>query len=82
MSETVFNRRLKLAMEKRGIDKAELTKMTGVSKDTIGSWMRKDHLPGGVYNLISVADALDVSIDWLVGRKRKNAGSDKSASGD
>lgn len=82
MDNTIFNERLKLAMERRGMEIAELSALSGVSKDTLRSWRNKRYLPGGVYSLIQVADALHVSIDWLLGRTRKKNGSDRQAKGD
>lgn len=45
----------------------ELAAMSNVSKSTIASWIYHDHYPT-IDLLIRVADALEISLDKLVGR--------------
>lgn len=47
-----------------------LSEMTGIAKGMI-SYYETDKTYAGLMNLISIADALDVSIDELIGRSRK-----------
>lgn len=61
---------IKRARMERGISQSELSKMCGVSQPEISNW-EADKVAPGVFSLISVADSLDISIDELVGRKRK-----------
>ena len=51
---------------KKGITLDELAKRSNVPKDTIGSWIYENRTPR-VDRLFDLADALEISIDELVG---------------
>ena len=55
---------------KKGMQITKLSEMTGISKGLI-NFYESDKTYAGLMNLISIADALDVSLDELIGRKRK-----------
>lgn len=61
---------IKHARIERGITQSELSKISGVQQPLISLW-ESDKFAPGAFNLICIADALDMSIDELVGRKRK-----------
>ena len=55
---------------KKGLTRPQLAELSGVAKTTIVGYEMDLSFPG-ILNLISIADALDVTIDELVGRKVK-----------
>ena len=59
--------RLKELRLSKGWSLDELSKMIGVSDQTISNWERGKNQPG-IKNLIKLADIFDISIDYLVGR--------------
>ena len=64
----VFGRRLVEAMAMRGMSVKQLYEKSGVARYTIYSYHNRDALPNAS-TLECLADALDVSMDWLYGRK-------------
>lgn len=50
---------------------AQLSEKTGMSRSAIANYERGNILPGA-YALCQFADALDVSVDYLLGRTDKN----------
>ena len=61
---------IKYARKERAISQTELSKMMGVTQTTISNWEHDKVVPN-TFNLISMADSLDISLDELVGRKRR-----------
>lgn len=64
---------LKEARGKAHLTQSALGEMVGLDKNTIGNYERNAGEKGVVPNLeniCAIADALHVSIDWLVGRKK------------
>jgi transcriptional regulator with XRE-family HTH domain len=53
--------------KKKGISQAELGKAVGTSGDIIGRYER-DEVKPSIEVVIKIADTLDVSIDYLVGK--------------
>ena len=49
----------------------ELSELTGITKGSIGYYER-DKVAPGLFNLITIADALEVSLDELIGREFKH----------
>ena len=65
--EKLFSERLKLLRTAKGISQKQLGIITNTSARTIQSYELGDRLPG--YEcLIAIADAFDISLDYLVGR--------------
>ena len=60
----------------RGMSIDELADKADVNRHTLIGWIYQGHLPNIVL-LIGIADALEVSLDDLVGRKVKNENQDK-----
>lgn len=66
----VFAKRLKEARAERGLTQKELAAMSGVSTVMISSYERTDAETGknpALSSVFAIANALDVSIDWLCG---------------
>lgn len=67
---------LKEARGKAHLTQSALGEMVGLDKNTIGNYERNAGEKGVVPNLeniCAIADALNVSIDWLVGRKKDDS---------
>jgi transcriptional regulator with XRE-family HTH domain len=58
-----------LLRKKKGISQAELGKIIGTSGDVIGRYERGDISPS-IEAVIKIADALEVSIDYLIGKTK------------
>ncbi len=56
-----------LIRKKKGISQAELGKMIGTSGDVVGRYERGDITPS-VEVVSKIADALEVSVDYLLGK--------------
>ena len=61
---------IKQAREKRGFSQGRLARVSGISQSLISKWELNRSEPM-TFSLICIADALDVSLDELVGRERK-----------
>lgn len=67
MLET-FRKRLEEARKTKGWSRSQLEMRSGVGSQTIYNIERCVHGPS-LYTTVNLADALDVSLDWLVGRE-------------
>ncbi len=56
-----------LIVKKKGLSQAELGKMIGTSGDVVGRYERGDITPS-VEVVSKIADALEVSVDYLLGK--------------
>ena len=63
-----FGKRLKYALEKRGMYKYELADKVFVSDTCIGKYIKGKTFPQ-IETFIRICDVLNVSADWLLGRK-------------
>ena len=63
----LFKERLKQAIEKKRYKNAELSRITGVSAATIGNYLNGNRTPRGFGDIVPVAKALNVSVDYLAG---------------
>ena len=59
--------RIKFAMEVRKMRQVELVQKTGISKGAFSSYLSGNYNPKQD-KLELIADALDVNIDWLLGK--------------
>ena len=57
--------RIRLAMIKKGYDRAELARRIGSSRAAVYGWFDRGHLPSDKY-LPAIAEALDVPLEWLL----------------
>ena len=55
-------------MDERGITSYRMVKVTGISESTFGQWRKNPS--SNIYsgNLVLIADYLDCSVDYLLGR--------------
>lgn len=58
-----------LLRKKKGVSQAELGKMIGTSGDVIGRYERGDISPS-IEAVAKIADALEVSVDYLIGKTK------------
>jgi transcriptional regulator with XRE-family HTH domain len=75
----VFNVRLRIAREYRGLNQAELAKAAGMQPSAISHFETATRKPS-FDNLRIIADSLDVTTDYLLGRVngfKELAGADK-----
>lgn len=63
----LFKERLKEAIDKKHYKNAELSRITGVSAATIGNYLNGNRTPRGFGDIVPVAKALNVSVDYLAG---------------
>lgn len=61
-----FSERLSHCMEQRGLNGVELSALSGVTTATISRYLNGLRMPT-IDNIILLADALDVSVDYLLG---------------
>jgi transcriptional regulator with XRE-family HTH domain len=59
--------RIRYARKARGLTQAELAEKVGVGKGLICHW-EGEHSEPNLFHATLVADALNVSLDWLAGR--------------
>jgi len=64
---TKFGSNLMLTRKKRRLTQAALGKVIGTSGDTVGRYERGDIIPS-IEVVVKMADVLEVSVDYLVGR--------------
>lgn len=57
--------RLNLLQQQSGLNKKELTKVTGISSNAFTAWNKGDAKPG-LKQLVKIAQYFNVSLDWLV----------------
>lgn len=62
-----FSTRLAKIRKHRKLTQEQLEELSGVSRCQISLYERSDRLPT-LQSAIALADALDVSLDWLAGR--------------
>lgn len=65
-----FNENLKLLLIEKGLKQADLCRLTGIQTSLMSEYLSGRKSPA-IGNAILIADALDVSLDTLVGRKER-----------
>lgn len=63
----IFTKRLNQTLQKQNITQKQLSELTGITEQSISRYVNGSRTPG-TPELIKIADALDVSIDYLLGR--------------
>lgn len=66
----IFAKRLKQARSAAGMSQEALAGVCGIAYNTVYFLEKGRNLPN-LYTAILIADVLNVSIDWLVGRDEK-----------
>lgn len=61
-----FQERLSACMQAKGLNGAELSALSGVTAATISRYLNNLRQPN-IENIVALADALDVSVDYLLG---------------
>lgn len=67
---TIYGKRLMEAMAKKGYTVHQLASIAGIPSSTLYCALNNDTTPTA-FTLGCLADALDVTMDWLWGRERK-----------
>lgn len=67
---TLIGERITEARKKKNLSVGQLTIRARMSKATVDKVIYSNHSPR-IDTLIAIADALDVSLDYLVGRKER-----------
>ena len=65
-----FKENLKLLLFNKNLKQADLCRMTGIQSSLMSEYMSGKKSPT-IGNAVLIADALDISLDTLVGRKEK-----------
>lgn len=63
--------RMRSARKEKGLSMGKLSDKTGIAVNSIAGYELDRHEPS-LFNICLIADALDVSIDYLAGRLDKN----------
>lgn len=66
----VFSHRLKLIMKGQDITQTQLVEITGLGKSSISQYCSGKNIPSKA-NLKTIANALDVSEEWLLGKDQE-----------
>ena len=69
MNDNPFPARLRKLREARRINAKALGELCGLSKNMIGQYEKGEKMPSAK-SLMALADFLDVSIDYLLGRDK------------
>lgn len=68
-----FGRRLDAAIRRKGIGQAELSRMLKLKQPvTLWKWINGKAMPRTVESLVALADILEVTTDYLLGRDKYN----------
>lgn len=67
--DITMGRRIKYARRKRCLTLEKLSEVSGLSIGAISGY-ENDKRDPRLFNMICLADALGVSLDWLTGRKK------------
>lgn len=70
MYKEIFHTRLKGAREEAEFTQREIAEITGLTQDKISKY-EHGKLEPDIENLGKLADALNVTTDWLIGRGKK-----------
>ena len=73
MSDTLAER-IQRAMDKRGITQADLARMTGITTSNIAYIVNGKTKDPRFQSVMLIAEALDVSLDYLAGYKKGEKG--------
>lgn len=68
---SVFGKRLKIVRRARGLTQEELEAKSGVSSAMISHFETGERQKASADNLVKLAEALNVSIDYLLGRSEE-----------
>lgn len=63
----LFSQRLQIALSKRTLTQAELSRRTGISEASLSRYVNGARAPR-ILHLVNLASTLDVSADYLLGK--------------
>ncbi len=72
MNYEIFSQRLKEARNNKNMTQRQLADKIGVSATTLTNYETNKSKVPGADTLVLLAEALDVSIDWLLGNEKKS----------
>lgn len=67
-----FAERLTLAMQRAGLSAAQLAKQTGIGRSSISQWLSEKYV-AKYDKVVTLAAALDVAPEWLIGAAPETA---------
>jgi len=65
-----LSRNIKLLLEERELTLTQASKLSGISKGTLAGWLNGSSINPRLDQLIQLADALNVSLDFLITGKK------------
>lgn len=71
--KALFAERLRIALHRRKMTQLELGEKTGISPKSVSKYVTEQAFPP-MGALRRIADVLNVSVDWLMGRTEEEAG--------
>lgn len=74
----IFRENLRYILDAKGILIKELSLKTGISENTLKSYLKENAAEPTLSKAYLIANALDVSLDFLATGESKNAASDKN----
>ena len=72
--KSIFEMRLKQARQEKRLTQKELGEKVGKTQNAITLYENSSRLISKIKTLVLIADALNVSLDWLCGRTDKMSG--------
>ena len=72
--KSIFEMRLKQARKAKGFSQKQLGEKVGKTQNAINLYENSSRLINKIKTLVLIADALNVSLDWLCGRTDKMSG--------
>lgn len=67
MDAYLFPQRLRICRKRKGISCCVLSELCGLSTSTVARYENRERIPS-IETAVELANALDVSLDWLCGR--------------
>ncbi len=72
MDKQVFNGNLRQIMDENNISQKQLSERTGIPASSIASWYGKQSSSPSIEAVCKIADVLNVTVDYLVGRESED----------
>lgn len=72
MEHAIFIENLKELLEERGMNQKQLSEKTGIPASSIACWFGRQQSYPSLEYAVLIANALNCSVDYLVGRERED----------
>ena len=72
MDKQIFNSNLKRIMQENSLTQKQLSEYTGIPASSIASWFGKQSSSPSIEAVNKIADFLNVTIDYLIGRESED----------